>query len=283
MTFPIALASYSFHGLFEAGHLNLMTYLELLYSRYQVRQADIWTGLLPPESLEADYLLTIRRFMDDRQISLANLCVDGPILWADDPDKRQANRATMLRYIKAAGILGARTIRIDFGGNNGPMDDKAVEVIAGLYREYCAICQDMGMIIGPENHWGWDRFPENLRRVRDAVNHPAYGHLLHVGNWPEGQGESMLETVLPILMHTHFDAAVITWSKPLIRRIALTGYKGAYSVEHHSAVHELERVQWQLGIMRGHIADLETEGLENPAAESYFTQIIQRPAQDGIL
>ena len=61
MTFPIALASYSFHGLQEAGDLNLMTYLELLYSRYQVRNADIWTGLLPPAALETDYLKKIRR------------------------------------------------------------------------------------------------------------------------------------------------------------------------------------------------------------------------------
>ena len=276
MTFPVALASYSFHGLQAAGDLNLMTYLELLYSRYHVRNADIWTGLLPPDTLESGYLKKIRRFMDDRQISLANLCVDGPILWVDDPDKRAANRLTMLRYIEAAGILGARTVRIDFGGNASPMGDEPLDVIAGLYREYCAICQDQGMIIGPENHWGWDRLPENLIRVRDAVNHPAYGHLLHVGNWPDGQAERMLETVLPILMHTHFPADMITWSKPLLRRIALTGYKGAYSVEHHSAVNELERAQWQLGILRGHIAELENEGLEQPASESYFEKIVQR-------
>ena len=282
MTFPIALASYSFHGLQEAGDLNLMTYLELLYSRYQVRNADIWTGLLPPAALETDYLKKIRRFMDDRQITLANLCVDGPILWVDDPDKRAANRLTMLKYIEAASVLGARTIRIDFGGNAGPMGEEPLEVIAGLYREYCGICQELGMIIGPENHWGWDRLPENLARVREAVNHPAYGHLIHVGNWPEDQAEKMMETVLPILMHTHFPADRITWVKPLIRRIALTGYKGAYSVEHHSAKHELERVQWQLGILRGHIAELEQEGLENPASESFFEQIIQRKSPESM-
>lgn len=282
MTFPIALASYSFHGLHKAGDLNLLAYLELLYARYHVANAGIWTGLLPPAALEADYLKKIRRFMDDRQLTLANLCVDGPVLWDDDPDKRAANRLTMLRYIEAAGILGARTIRIDFGGNDGPMSDESLEVIAGLYREYCAICQEQGMRIGPENHWGWDRLPENLARVRKAVNHPTYGHLLHVGNWPEGQGEQMLETVLPILMHTHFPADSITWVKPLIRRIALTGYHGAYSVEHHSAQHELERVQWQLGILRGHIAELELEGLENPAEESFFEQIIRQPAPKGI-
>ena len=129
MTFPIALASYSFHGLHKAGDLNLLAYLELLYARYHVANADIWTGLLPPAALEADYLKKIRRFMDDRQLTLANLCVDGPVLWDDDPDKRAANRLTMLRYIEAAGILGARTIRIDFGGNDGPMSDESLASI----------------------------------------------------------------------------------------------------------------------------------------------------------
>jgi sugar phosphate isomerase/epimerase len=280
MTFPVALASYSFHGLHESGDLNLLAYLELLYARYHVANADIWTGLLPPAALETDYLKKIRRFMDDRQLTLANLCVDGPVLWVDDPDKREVNRRTMLRYIEAASILGARTIRIDFGGHDGPMGDEPLEVITDLYREYCGICHRLGMIIGPENHWGWDRLPENLARVREAVNHPAYGHLLHIGNWPEGQGEQMLETVLPILMHTHFPADSITWVKPLLRRIAQTGYQGAYSVEHHSARHELARVQWQLGILRGHIAELEQEGLENPAEESFFAKIIRQPAPE---
>jgi predicted RNase H-like HicB family nuclease len=42
----------------------------------------------------------------------------------------------------------------------------------------------------------------------------------------------------------------------------------------------LARVQWQLGILRGHIAELEQEGLENPAEESFFAKIIRQPAPE---
>ena len=55
MHFPVALASYSFHGLIGTGQLNLLGYLELLASRYDVRFADIWTGLLPADALEPEY------------------------------------------------------------------------------------------------------------------------------------------------------------------------------------------------------------------------------------
>lgn len=282
MLFPVALASYSFHGLISEGYLNLFGYLELLHSRYQVRQADIWSGLLPPQVLEPEQLAVIRRFMDDRQITLANLCVDGPFLWHDDPDVRQAHRLTMLRYLDAARILGARTVRIDFGGSEGPMSEEALSTIVGLYSEYCQICYEDGIRIGPENHWGWDRIPENLRRVRDAVDHPAYGHLLHIGNWPVGQGEAMLETCLPILMHTHFPADSVAWTKDLLRRMALSGYQGACSVEHHSGRHELERVQWQLGVLNGLLAELETEGLDEPVQAGFFTQVSRQAPPDGI-
>lgn len=275
VNFKIALASYSFHGLIGSGRLNLLGYLELLASRYGVRQADIWTGLLPVEALETDNLKQIRRFMDDRDLELSNLCVDGPFLWHDDPAVREEHRKVMLRYLDAAEILGARTVRIDFGGSDQPMPDEAFEGIVRLYKEYCRICFDRGMRIGPENHWGWDRNPVYLRQVRDAVDHPAYGHLLHIRNWPDGEADALLDTCLPILMHTHFAADAIGWTKPLIRRIAETGYQGAYSVEHHSGCHELERTEWQLGVLRSIMAELKDEGIEKPSSQSYIAEIMR--------
>ncbi|NLM79141.1 MAG: TIM barrel protein [Ruminococcaceae bacterium] len=284
MHFPVALASYSFHGLIGTGQLNLLGYLELLASRYDVRFADIWTGLLPADALEPEYLKKIRQWMDDRDIALANLCVDGPYLWHADEAVRNAHRLTMLDYLKAAEILGARTVRIDFGGDEGPMPDAALDVIVRLYREYCGICHNLGMRIGPENHWGWDRKPEYLRKVRDAVDHPAYGHLLHVRSWPEPAAAVMLDTCLPILMHTHLPADIICWSKPLIRKIADSGYQGAYSIEHHSGQHELERSMWQLSVLRSMIAELrdETAGLDDEKV-FYIEEMCQKPVPDPAL
>lgn len=258
--YNISLASYSFHGALSEGRTNVFAYLESIKYRYNVDFADIWTGFLP--ALDETFLKAIRRNMDDRGICLANLCVDGPHLWENDPEKRIANKKNMLEYIKAAEILGARTIRVDFGGSEGyTMPDEAFEYIVGTYREYCAICANLGIKIGPENHWGWDRVPEYLVKVREAVNNPYYGHLFHFGNFFDGKKEEGLAAVLPYAMHTHIPADSlipqedgISPAEKYIPILAASGYSGTYSVEHHSGQYEFERVEAQLGQVRTIIA-----------------------------
>ncbi len=269
--FKISLASYSFHGMLGAGMRDVFGYLDALRYRYHLEWADIWTGFLP--SLDDAFIRKVRQAMDDRGVRLANLCVDGPHLWCDDADERAAHRGTMLKYIGAARILGARTIRIDFGGREGhTMPGEAFDYIVKTYKEYCAICGDLGMRIGPENHWGWDRVPAYLERVRDAVASPAYGHLFHFTNFHD-EPERGAEAAISYAMHTHIPANSLPVAKETIRRLAAAGYEGTYSVEHHSGEHEAERVAWQLGAVRNCIAELKAEGLGAKARTDYATTI----------
>ena len=113
----IAVASYSFHGAMYADQCDVFNYLNLLKYRYGVNNADIWTGYLP--TLEDDFILKIRAAMDREGIELANLCVDGPHLWMDDPEVRAEHKKQMLEYIQVANKLGAKSVRIDFGGPEG--------------------------------------------------------------------------------------------------------------------------------------------------------------------
>lgn len=267
----IAVASYSFHGAMYAGNFDIFNYLNSLKYRYRANWADIWTGYFP--TLEDDFILRVRAAMDKEGIKLANLCVDGPHLWMDDPEERAAHKTKMLEYIRAAEKLGAESIRIDFGGTEGyTMPDEAFEYIVNTYREYCEICGNLGMKIGPENHWGWDRVPAYLEKVKNAVDHPAYGHLYHLGNFydnPE-QGEAL---ALSYAMHTHIHADSMPYAKEVIRKLNNLGYTGAYSVEHHSGKLEAERVDWQLATMRGLIAELDMEGYEEEAKPAFFNGV----------
>ncbi len=271
--FRTAIASYSFHGLLGQGKCDVFNYLNMLRYRYNIVNADIWTGFLP--TLEDDFITKVKDTLDRNSLSLANLCVDGPHVWVDDPEKREAHRLQMLEYIKAANKLGAKTIRIDFGGTDGhTMPEEAFEYIVKTYKEYCGICWDLGMKIGPENHWGWDRVPEYLEKVKNAVDHPAYGHLYHLRNFydePE-KGEAL---AISYAMHTHIHANSMPYAKDVIRRLALSGYEGVYSAEHHSGKLECERVEWQIATVRGLIAELQEEGLENEAAPAYFNGIYE--------
>lgn len=270
----IAVASYSFHSAMYEGRCDVFNYLNLLKYRYGASYADIWTGYLP--TLEDEFIGKIRAAMDREGIELMNLCVDGPHLWMDDPETRAAHKKQMLEYIQVANKLGAKSVRIDFGGTEGhTMPDEAFEYIVNTYREYCRICGDLGMKIGPENHWGWDRVPEYLEKVKNAVDSPAYGHLYHLGNFydePE-RGEAL---ALSYAMHTHIHADSMPYAKEVIRKLKNLGYEGAYSVEHHSGKLEYERVDWQLATMRGLIAELDAEGYDEPAKPDFFTGIYRK-------
>ena len=135
MNFPISIAAYSFYGLQSSGRLDTFGYLDLLKFRYYVDNADIYNLYFP--TLEEDYLKKVRASLDERNLSVANLCVDGPHVWMDDPEEREAHKKQVFEYIRAAEIIGAKTIRVDFGGKDGhTMPEEAFEYIVGNYKEY---------------------------------------------------------------------------------------------------------------------------------------------------
>ena len=77
----IAIASYAFHGLLRDGMIDLFGYLESSKYRYDLDTADIWNGMLL--STDDDYLVKVRRGLDERGLTLVNLCVDGPHIWEE--------------------------------------------------------------------------------------------------------------------------------------------------------------------------------------------------------
>jgi hypothetical protein len=285
MPFPIAISSSSFNNLIGAGHLNILTFLELLYSRYKVAFADLTTALLPAERLNPDYLWQIRDFMDERRITLSCLCIDGPVLWSDHPEARQADRQIIFQYLDAARRLGARAVRADFGAQlaTGPVNEDVFEEITIACRQFCEICSENNIKFGLENKPGFTQNPSNLQRIKKAVGHPSFGHLLQVGGWKPGSGREMLDVCLPDLIHVRFPAETVIWSKDLIRRIARTDYQGAYCISQNSDLHEIERAEWQLSVIRGITAELEYEGLEPMTPAGYFCQMAKIEPPDGIL
>lgn len=285
----ISVASYSFHGMINAGEMDVFSYFDILKYRYHVGWADIWTeGCL--KSLDDDYLKKVRRAMDERELKLANLCVDGPYVWCRDPEERAAHKASMLQYLRAAEILGAKTVRIDFGfGDEGiknafngkaktaedyyTMTDEAFEYLVDTYKEYCGIVSAWGAKIGPENHWGWDRVPAYLMKVHEAVNDPAYGHLYHLRNFFDNaeEGEAFC---IKNAMHTHIHANSVPYAIDVVRKLAAEEYTGTYGIEHHSGKLEPVRVEWQLASLREIIAEVQEERAGGePVSEAFMNKV----------
>ena len=87
----ISIASFSFHGAFADGTLDVFGYLEACRYRYHLGMADIWNGLLGADvelQLSEERLQKVRRAMDERDLICVNYHADGCHPWEDDPDAR---------------------------------------------------------------------------------------------------------------------------------------------------------------------------------------------------
>lgn len=239
----ISIASYAFHGLLRAGSIDLFGYLESCRYRYDLRTADIWSGMLT--SMEDAYLVRVKRALEERDLTLVNLCVDGPHIWEDDPAVRERHYQRALEYLRIAAFLGARTIRIDAGVREPSFTAEQLEGIIARYREYAQIAYDQGFRVGPENHWGAEVVPENMRQICEGVDHPGFGVLLHFRGNP---GDAMMA---PWAMHTHLSWEICEGSlEPSMRMLREADYQGCWGVEHHSGEHEYREVAIQLAKVR---------------------------------
>jgi len=244
----ISIASYAFHGLLAEGKMDVFGYLESVKYRYHLDAADIWNGMLP--TTDEEFIRKVREAMDEKEMCLANLCVDGAHLWDADPTERERLHQNALGHLRAAVILGAQTVRIDMGIREETMSDEQLDFIAGRYREYAQFAADHGFRVGTENHWGASRLWTHQERVIRAVDHPAYGVLLHFTNWADNPDESD-RAAAPYAMHTHVAANVVeTCLQEKMDMLLATGYQGYWGVEHHSGQHEYAEVAWQLAEVR---------------------------------
>ncbi len=247
----LSIASYAFHGLLERGQIDLFGYLEACRYRYGLDTADIWNGMLP--KTDDDTLLKAKEGLAERGLTLVNLCVDGAHIWENDPSAREANYQTALGYLHAAEVLGAKTLRIDAGGQGTEFTEEQFDRIVKRFREYAQRAYDNGYRCGPETHWGPEVIPANMKRICEAVDHPGFGVLLHL------RAPKTDALVAPWAMHTHISWEITENSLPeSLSMLRAMGYQGAWGIEHHSGQHEYARTAIQLARVREQLEQWRT-------------------------
>ena len=239
--------------------MDLFGYLETCKYRYHLSAADIWSGFFP--STNTDYLKKVKEELDERELVLADLCVDNAHVWDSQPDVRERNYQNARTYLKVADTLGARIMRVDAGSREDTWTDEELDHIVMRYKEYAQWAYDHGFLVGIENHWGPERAWQNLKQVYEAVDHPGFGVSCHIGGWA-GTPEEVAEAdrlVASWVSHTH-----IAWNicegdlMAKLKNLWNVGYKGYYSVEHHSAKNEYSEVAIQLAKVRDVLDKLHT-------------------------
>lgn len=245
----ISIASYSFHGLLAEGKIDVFGYLESCKYRYGFDAADFWNGLIG--TVDEDYITKVKQAVEAREMRVANYHVDGVHLWEDDAQARERNYQGALTHLKIAAQLGAETVRFDTGGKIAPMTSEQRDYLAMRYREYCVFAAEHGFRIGPENHWGLSLIADNMVQLAKAIDHPAYGILLHIGHWEDGDPDGGDRRLAPWTVHTHVDARVTRDRLADRMQVLLdAGYQGYWGVEHHSTKNEYAEVAYQISEVR---------------------------------
>ena len=255
----VSVLSYSFRGLLMEGKMDVFGYLETCKYRYGLDAADIWNGFLA--STEEDYLKKVRDALDERELVLADLCVDQAHLWEPDSEAREGNYQNALAHLRAAEILGAKFVRIDAGGREEVWTEEAFDYIVKRYKEYGQRAYDNGYKVGAENHWGPESVWANMKKLYEAVDHPGFGVSCHIGGWRGADAEEADRLAAPWVLHTHFPWNITETC--LAEKMAIlrdAGYEGYYSVEHHTGENEYPEVAIQVARVRDVLDRWRLEG-----------------------
>lgn len=258
----ISIASYSFHGLRESGLMDVFGYLETARHRYGLDAADVWNGTMGPDELVFQYEFQgkVKEALAERELALVNYHADGCHVWEDNASAREHNYQSAMFHLKVAANLGARTLRIDAGGKGQAWSGEQFDLIVKRFREYAKIAAENGFRVGPESHWGPELVPDNMERLAQAVDHPGFGILIHIGHWENASEEEGDRRLLPWAMHTHVDARITrTRLEQSIRLFLGGGYKGYWGVEHHSAKNEYAEVAYQIAEIRRVLSKIRVE------------------------
>ena len=239
----ISIASYAFHGLLREGKIDVFGYLETCKYRYGLASADIWNGFMP--TIEDDYLAKLKDGLDERELVLANLCVDGPHIWEDDPEVRAKHHADGLAYLRAAECWVRAPSASMRACVQTPSPMSSSTPSSNATGNTPSARMTTAIKVGPENHWGAEVVPENMTRICKAVDHPGFGMLLHFrGN----AGDALMA---PWAMHTHISMEVVTNSlEQSMTMLRDAGYTGFWGVEHHSGQNEYAEVAIQVARVR---------------------------------
>jgi len=256
-----AVASYSFHGLLSIGAIDIFGYLETVKYRYGLQTADIWNGYLA--SYDKGFAKILKQGIDERGLTVVNLCCDDAHVWDNDPDIMRKNEETAWKCLELAETIGAKTIRIDAGVREDCLSDEQMEYVAKKYREYCQRAASFGAKLGTENHWGATRHIENVKKIFTAVDEENFGLLLHMGNWatedPDQKDQNDVE-MINRAMHIHIDYPHCEIAERVLPPLKKKGYSGCWTVESHFSTNEYHNVAYQLANVRRVVSPMNYDG-----------------------
>lgn len=175
-----------------------------------------------------------------------------------DPTERQKQVSYVLEWLEAAHALGAKIVRINSGrwGTVGSFDElmerrgleppiegyaeeDAIEWVTDCIYQCLDKAEELGVILGLENHWGLTTRAETMMKILGRVKSKWFGVIMDVGNFVHDTYRE-LEMIAPyaVMVHakTYFGGGVwytldLDYAK-IFEILRGVGFKGWISLEY---------------------------------------------------
>jgi sugar phosphate isomerase/epimerase len=265
----LSVLSYSFNSLVSRGMQDIFGYFETCKYRYNLDAADLWGGHLKDFRERYDkgtyipfedaWIAKVKEALNERQLFIPNLTADGCHVITFDPARTELQYKNALEHLRLAKELRIGFVRFDTGPSftmpNGRSDwtNEEFDFIVKRYKEYAQYAHDNGFKVGAENHMGPSGVWKNLKKLYDAVDHPAFGVCIHIGGYRNATPEETVQIdkeSAKIAVHTHIAMNIINGPlREKMDNLRNAGYQGYYNVEvpskdpYQSVAYALDKVR----------------------------------------
>ena len=247
----LSLAGYSFRDSFihgnkkaataEGKRIDMIQFIDYC-ADHGCEGAELTSYYFPPDA-NAEYYLSLRRHAFMRGITISGSAV-GNNFAVPKGDKRDAEIASVKKWIQSAAVLGAPHIRIFAGA--APKDlskDEAKKLCVAAVEECAAEAGKHGIFLGLENHGGIVAEPQDLLDMVRAINSPWVGINLDTGNFRTDDPYHDLEMCAPYAVNVQVKSEIqkrghkmeLADLKRLVKILRDANYQGFVALEYEAA------------------------------------------------
>jgi len=191
--------AYSYRKYLQPGTMTMEDFI-LKAVELEIDGVDVTTYWL--KSTEPAYLHSLRHLAFKHAISFSGAAIRTEMCQSD-PARREAEIASIKKWVDATELLGASHIRV-FGGKvpDGATDAQGVEWTAETMKPACDYAAQKGITLGIESHGGITSKAANILAILRRVDSPYAGCNLDISNFQEDP-YSQVESLIPYATHTH--------------------------------------------------------------------------------
>jgi len=262
----LSLAAYSFRDDFAAkkdgtpARLDMFSFLDYCAS-LDLPGAELTSYYFKSDPDEG-YLTQVRRHAHLRGVTVSGTAVGNSFTHPPGP-KRDAEIASVKKWIQRASVLGAPHIRVFAGGLEKGQELSAAKKLCIEALEECGeAAARQGIFLGIENHGGIVAEAEDLLDIVRAVKSPWVGINLDTGNFRTTDPWADLAKCAPYAVNVQYKGFVHPRDGKqesadparTAKMLKNAGYSGWVALEYELPVDPWKKVPEMLAELRPHLS-----------------------------